>query len=141
MTELAYELNTILKNSLDWEELNNNVVPDFTPITGYEDQQGPFVLYSFIDSKMDIERYFLRNMLIRYYVYDTNIDRIWAISKALRDYLNVGDDVETIKTQMPVGSEFRIDTIELMSAVTSPPSIREGFVNTNNEFKIKYVLL
>lgn len=139
--ELIYDIIAAIKENLDWDALNDGNVPEFIPITGYADTQAPFVLYSFISRMEDEERYYILNDTLRFYVYDSNIDRMWAISRALRTYLNVSDDVVTLKDQIPEDSQFRIVNSCLVSSMTMPPTERDGFVNTVNEFRVKYVLL
>jgi len=141
MSELVYGVNTALKNMIDWDTLNDGTVPDFLPITGYENTTAPFVLYSIVPRVVSNEKYFQAKDGFRYYVYDTNIDRMWAISRAIRDALNVTSDegLETLKAALPGDCEFRILWSVLRHSISFGPAEREGFANTANEFEIAYV--
>jgi len=153
-TELIYDVIYAMKNNVMWDNTDilgvtlsagissiPTVSPDFIPITGYDDSTAPFILYSFITKTESDDQYYFYTDTMRFYVYDTSIDRMWAISRALKEYLNVGDDVEGIKSQIPNDSRYRIVFSKLFSSLTMPPIEREGFVSTVNEFKVKYVLL
>jgi hypothetical protein len=153
-TEIIYDIIHAIKNNVMWDDsstlgvsLNAGISsiptasPDFIPITGYDDSEGPFVLYSFLTKTESDEVYWIYEETIRFYVYDTSIDRMWAISRALKEYLNVGDDVEQLKSDIPSDSRYRILLSKLFTSMTMPPIERDGFVSTVNEFKVKYVLL
>lgn len=143
MSELVYDLNTAIVATIDWDTVSGGVIPDFIPLIGYEDTTAPFVLYSIIPRIVSAEKYYQSRDYIRYYVYDNDIDRMWAISRAIRDVLNVASDegLDTLKSNIPVDSEFRLLYSILRSAVTLSPIEREGFSNTNNEFEVSYVRL
>lgn len=138
--ELVYDITAALSEDIDWAEINDGNIPDFLPITGYDDTVTPFILYSFLPRMEDVERYYILNDSVRYYVYDNDVERMWEISRAIREYLNVGDGVEAIKTTMP-DAQYRVLSSELVYGASFPALEREGFVNTVNEFKVKYVLL
>jgi len=152
-SELIYDIIEALQDNLPWSQMYQGVtlsggttfvtvpLPEFIPITGYDDTVAPFILYSFISRMEDIERYYISVDNLRFYVYDNNIDRMWAVSRAIRNYLNVGDDIETLKGDIPSDSQFRVLNSALVSALSLPPIERDGFVCTVNEFKVKYVLL
>lgn len=139
--ELIYDVIHALKENLSWSTLNAGNIPEFVPITGYDDSTPPFVLYSFISRMEDDERYYFLNDTLRFYVYDNDIDRMWAISRAIREYLNIGDDVNGLKGDIPTDSRYRIVFSGLVSAIAMPPIEREGFASTVNEFRMKYLLL
>jgi uncharacterized membrane protein YkvA (DUF1232 family) len=153
-TEFIYDLIHAMKNNIMWDDGSTigvslsygvssipTVSPDFIPITGYDDSVAPFILYSFITRTESDEQYYFYTDTMRFYVYDTSIDRMWAISRAIKEFLNVGDDVESIKSQIPSDSRYRIVYSKLFSSLTMPPIERDGFVSTVNEFRVKYVLL
>lgn len=143
MSEIVYDINTALKDLLDWDTLNDGTVPEFIPITGYENTTAPFILYSIVPRVVSHEKYYQNRDGIRYYVYDNNIDRMWAISRAIRDALNVTSDegLETLKSAIPTTSEYRILWSVLRHSISFGPAEREGFANTANEFEVAYVLL
>lgn len=143
MSELVYDLNTALKDMLDWDTLNDGVTPEFIPITGYENNEAPFILYSTVPKIVSAEKYFQSKDLFRYYVYDNSFDRMYAISSALKSALNVASDsgLETLKSYMPATSEHRILYSVLKNAISYGPIEREGFLYRANEFEVCYVEL
>ena len=143
MSELVYDLNTALKDMLDWDFLNDGVTPEFIPITGYENNAAPFILYSTIPKIVSAEKYFQSKDIFRYYVYDNSFDRMYAISTALKSALNVASDsgLNVLKSHMPETSEYRILYSILKNAISYGPIEREGFLYRANEFEVCYVEL
>lgn len=143
MSELVYDVNTAIKAMLDWDSLNDGTIPDFIPLTGYEDTEPPFILYSTVPKVVSNEKYFQSKDIFRYYVYDNSFDRMYAISTALKGALNVTSDsgLDILKSYIPATSEHRILYSVFKNAISYGPIEREGFLYRANEFEVCYVEL
>lgn len=138
---IVYDLNAVISAGADWATLNAGTTPEILPLSGYADSEPPFIIYSWIPTIVSAEKYFQQKMLVRYFVYDNDIDRMNAIVEEMKDLLNKGDDLDSIRSLVPVGSNYRILWSILSGGMPGIPLEREGFAFSSVEFEVGYILL
>jgi len=138
---IVYDINSVISGGVDWNAVNAGTTPEITPVYAYADSEPPFIIYSWIPAVVSTEKYFQQIMMIRYFVYDNNFDRMNEIVEAMKDLLNKADDLDNIRTLVPVASKYRILWSVLSGGSPGPPLEREGFGFSSIEFEIGYILL
>lgn len=138
---IVYDVNEVIKAGVDWSTVNGGTTPEIMPLLGYSDSEAPFIVYSWIPSIVSNEKFFQQKMLIRYFVYDNNIDRMNAIVEEIRLLMNKADDLDSIRSLVPVGSDYRILWSVATGGLPGIPLEREGFSFSSIELEIGYVLL
>ena len=140
---IAIEINTAIKDFFS-DEGSPYAGIDITPLFAYNDSSGPFIVYYEFPGTQSEEQFFLRVSNVIYYVYDNDIDRASQIARKLDEFLNVGDEVEYIKSRILAPYyygylNYRLTTSRLVSGSMMPPPEREGFSVISRNYRMVYV--
>lgn len=136
---IEYVINAAVKGEIDWATINGGTIPPVVPIYSNVPQDSPFIVYSWSDTTVSDEKYYQQVGFIRYFIYDTNIDRMNQIRDAIKVALNVGDNVNDIKQSYGSNSNHRLMFCGTNFGVAGPPGERDGTPFTYLEFKVMYV--
>lgn len=130
---LIYDVNQYTKDNLPAPYTDI----DIFPLVGYADSQPPFILYHWLPSKRNVERYWLRRDFVIYNIYDTDAARLFDLTNELEKLFNLADLIQgriESTTNRVLWSEWRGGT-------TTAPILREGFYKMSFEIWIGYVPL
>lgn len=130
---IIYDMNQYVKTQLPAPYTNI----DIFPLVGYVDIDPPFMLYNWLPSKMNVERFYLRKDYITYTVYDTNADRLFDITNEMEKILNLAD---TMQGEVPSANN-RVLWCDWHGGTSSPPIMIEGFYKMAFEICVGYVPL
>lgn len=145
---ISVELNTAVKSKLLTLGTPYSTV-QFIPLSAYQSNEGPFVVYTQFDGTQSEEQFFLKVANVVYNVYDTDISRMKDVAYQIEKFLNVGSGVEEIKSLLstpyytssgsPPPLRYRITTSRKVAGSTRPPLEREGFSSYTLNFRIVYL--
>lgn len=130
---VVYDINNYLKDSLTGDFANI----DIHPLVGYSETSPPFMLYHWLPSKRNIERFYIRRDFIIYNMYDNDADRLFRLSEEMEQLLNLADGIQG-KVE---SNSNRVLWSEWRGGTPSAPSVREGFYKMSFEVWIGYVPL
>lgn len=111
---------------------------EITPLTGYGESPAPFITWEESVSTRNSEQYWLRESILTYYVYDTDLSRGKDIAKAIEDYLHVGDGISGIIADM-TNPVYRLCWCRMASGDMFPPLERDGFASIVRSFDVGYI--
>lgn len=133
MALLVYDINTYLKDNLPapYDDI------EIFPMVGYSEVDPPFMLYFWLPSKVNVERYYMRRDFIFYNIYDTDAERLFDIVNEMEKLLNVAD---AIQGQVDSTSN-RVMWSEWRGGTPTAPLMDEGFYKMSFEVWIGYVPL
>lgn len=140
---ISVELNTAVKTQLTSLGSPYSDV-DIFPLSAYENTDAPFITYFEYPGTQSEEQFFLKISNVIYYIYDTDISRMKDIAWELDKFLNVGDNIELIKSyiSMPAGygsNRYRLTTCRKVSGIMLAPNEREGFAVQSLNFRVVYI--
>ena len=113
---------------------------EITPLTGYGDSPAPFITWEESVATRNSEQYWLRDSVLTYYVYDTDLSRARDIAKDIEDFLHVGDLISTIKIDM-TNPTYRLCWCRMASGDMFAPLERDGFASIVRSFEVGFVEL
>lgn len=132
----AYDINTYLKNDSSLETIAGKVM-NFLPIVATGSQEPPYVVYYYRPNVDNVEYYWQRCDLLRYSIFDSNIDRMYRISERLIDLLGSGDQIA--QSGGCAGTDVRMLSTYLINSSESPSLEKDGIFRINLDFKIMSV--
>ncbi len=134
---IAININPILKKYLISIGYKNI---EIYPINGYSDTRAPFITWLEFPAVQSSEAYWMQQSILTYSVFDNDLSRAKDISVAIQKFLNLGDDIENLKSLIVDPSpDFRICWIRFSSGGMFPPQEREGFASITRSFNVGYV--
>jgi hypothetical protein len=134
---IATNLNVVLKSYLQ-----ANGYPDIEiyPINAYSSSVAPFITWLEFPSIKDGEQYWMYQSTLTYSVFDNDLSRGKDIALKIQSFLNVGDDIASLKAAMTGQSlEFRMLWSRMLGGGMFAPLEREGYTSINRIFEIGYV--
>ena len=132
---IALTIHPILKESLVQA---GYIDIEIFPINGYGDTSSPFITWIEFPSTRNNEQYWLRQSSLTYYVYDNDLSRGKDISKHIDSFLNIGDDVSSIKDEI-VSSDYRLCWSRLVGGGMFPALERDGYTSITRTFEVGYI--
>jgi hypothetical protein len=111
---------------------------DITPLYGYDDSVVPFITWDESVATRSVEQYWLRESILTYYVFDTNLSRAKDIAKLIDTFLNIGDEVNTLKALFTT-PDYRLCWSRLAGGEMYPAIERDGFASVTRNFEVGYV--
>jgi hypothetical protein len=140
---ISIELNTAVKAHLTSLGSPYDQV-EILPLAGYEATSAPFIIYNEYPGTQNEEQFFLRISNVVYTIMDDDISRAKDVAYQLEQYLNVGDYVAGIKSDItnPYDSgplRYRLTTCRLVSGSGTAASQREGFTSISRNFRVVYL--
>lgn len=136
---IEYVLNETIKKEVDWAGLEYPSSAPIMPIYANISQEAPFILYSWSDTTVSDEKFYQQVGYIRYFIYETNIDKLNLLRGEVKRVLNVGDHVSTIKSHGHVSPNRRVLFCGTNFGIAGPPLERDGTAFTYLEFKVLYL--
>ena len=134
---IAMDINPILRNYLITQGYNDI---EIYPINAYGDSSAPFITWLEFPAVRNAESYWMQQSVLTYSVYDTDLSRAKDIAILIQKFLNIGDDIETLKTSILDSTpEFRLCWIRFASGGMFPPAERDGFASITRSFDVGYV--
>lgn len=130
---LIYDVNSYLQNNLPAPYTGI----DIQPMVGAADTAAPHILYHWLPSKRNVERYYIRRDFIIYNIYDTDAERLFDITNEMEKLFNLAD---TIQGQIP-SDDNRTLWCEWRGGTTTAPIMREGWYKMSFEIWVGYVPL
>ena len=132
---IAVDLNPLLQDYLVSQGFRDI---EITPLAGYSDSPAPFITWEEAVSTRNAEQYWMRDSVLTYYIYDTDLSRAKNIAKAIEDYLHVGDMISDIIADMtdPV---YRLCWCRMASGDMFPPLERDGFASIVRSFDVGFI--
>jgi len=133
MALLVYDINNYIKNNLPaaYDDI------EIFPMVGYSEVAPPFMLYFWLPSKVNVERYYIRRDFIFYDIYDTDAARLFDLVNEMEKLFNLADEIQgqvDSSTNRVMWSEWRGGT-------PTAPMADEGFYKMSFEVWIGYVPL
>lgn len=130
---IIYDLNTYIKTSLPSPYTNISIVP----LLGYSDSSPPFIAYQWLPAKKDADRYYMLKDIVVYNIYDTEVDRMEALTEELKTLINKMDKIQGSVSS----SGHRVLWSEWRGGTEMRPLERDGFYKMIFEFWIGYIPL
>jgi hypothetical protein len=134
---ISTNLNVILKSHLQSQGYSSL---EIYPINAYSSSTAPFITWLDFPSIKDAEQYWLYESTITYSIFDNDLSRAKDIALKIEDFLNVGDDISSLKTLM-TGQDlaFRMLWCRMSGGGMFAPLEREGYTSINRIFQVGYV--
>lgn len=134
---IATNLNIILKSYLQDQGYNSI---EIYPINAYSSSTAPFITWLEFPSIKDGEQYWMYQSTITYSIFDNDLSRAKDIALKIENFLNVGDDISSLKTLM-TGQDpvFRMLWSRMLGGGMFAPLEREGYTSINRIFEVGYV--
>jgi len=134
---IATNLNVILKDSLISSGYSGIKI---YPINAYGESEAPFITWIEFPSIKDSEQYWMYESIITYNILDNDLSRVRDIALDIETFLNVGDDIDALKTAMiPQSPAFRLLWCRMIGGGMYAPLEREGFTSMDRMFQVGYV--
>lgn len=134
---IAVDINPVLTDYLVSQGYRDI---EITPLTGYGDSPAPFITWEESVATRNSEQYWLRDSVLTYYIYDTDLSRAKDIAKAIEDFLHVGDVISTVIADM-ANPVYRLCWCRMASGDMFAPLERDGFASIIRSFEVGYVEL
>lgn len=132
----AYDINTYLKDDGDLSNIAGKVM-NFLPIVATGSQEPPYVVYYYRPNIIDVEYFWQRCDLVRYSIFDSDIDRMYQLSERFIDLLGAGDQIN--QSGGCAGTNVRMLSTYLVNSSESPSLEKDGIFRINLDFKIMSV--
>ncbi|MGA1256078.1 MAG: hypothetical protein ACO3YX_03580 [Candidatus Nanopelagicaceae bacterium] len=136
MAVSVYDINTYVKNHSSVSNVAGKVM-SFFPIVATGSPEPPYVVYYYRPDIKNVEAYWQRCDLVRYSVFDSDIDRMYQISEKIIDLLGSGDQIA--QPGGVAGSNVRIQSSYMVSSSEAPALEKDGIFRINLDFKIMSV--
>jgi hypothetical protein len=133
MTISVYDVNTFLKNDPTLQSIAGKTM-NFFPVIGYGTELPPFAVYFFNPSIPSIDAYWNRNDIVRYSLYDSDVDRLFKLSERIIFLLGFGDSVQ--KTGGITSSNHRFKSSVFLGSSLIEPLEKEGWYQMDLDFRI-----
>jgi hypothetical protein len=129
----AYDVNTYLKSDSSMANIAGKTM-SFFPIVATASPEPPYVVYYYRPGIPDVEAYWSRCDLIRYSIFDSDIDRMYRLSERFIDLLGSGDQIA--QPGGLAGNTVRIQSTYMVNSSESPALEKDGIFRINLDFKI-----
>lgn len=129
----AYDVNSYLKNDSDVSNIAGKTM-SFFPIVATASPEPPYVVYYYRPSIPDVEYYWHRCDLIRYSIFDSDIDRMYRLSERFIELLGSGDQIA--QPGGLAGNTVRIQSSYMINSSEAPSLEKDGIFRINLDFKI-----
>lgn len=135
-TIAIYDVNSYLKNDSTIISIAGKTM-NFFPVVATDNEPAPFVVYFFNPIAPNVEEYWHRYDIIKYSIFDTDVDRLFKLSERFIELLSIGDNIA--QTGGIPGTDVRIlSCYQIGSNLVSPLEIN-GWYRMNLDFKLCYV--
>lgn len=135
-TIAVYDVNTFLKNDAQIIAIAGKTM-NFFPVVATDAEPAPFVVYFYNPMVPDVEAYWLRYDVVKYSIFDTNVDRLFRLSERFVEILGSGDQIEA--SGGVSGTDTRIfSSYQTGSNLIAPLEIN-GWYRMNLDFKLCYI--
>lgn len=132
---IAVDINPAVEDYLQSVGFHNI---EITPLAGYGDSPAPFITWEETVSTRSVEQYWLRDSVLTYYIYDTDLSRAKNIAKSLEDFLHVGDIIESIKANI-INPTYKLCWCRMVSGDMFAPLERDGFASIVRSFDVGFI--
>lgn len=132
----VYDVNTYLKDDSSMVTIAGKTM-NFFPIVATASPEPPYVVYFYRPNIRDVEAYWQRCDLVRYSIFDSDIDRMYRISERFIDLLGKGDQIA--QSGGVAGTNVRIQSSYMVNSSESPALEKDGIYRINLDFKIMSV--
>jgi hypothetical protein len=134
---IAMDLNPIIKDYLIDEGYRNI---EIYPINAYGSSKAPFITWLEFPSVRSSEAFWMHQSTLTYTVYDNDLSRAKDIAILIQKFLNVGDDIQSIKDAISTDSqEYRICWSRFTTGGMFPPLEREGYASISRSFDVGFI--
>ena len=135
-TIAVYDVNTFLKNDAQIIAIAGKTM-NFFPVVATDAEPAPFVVYFYNPMVPDVEAYWLRYDVVKYSIFDTDVDRLFRLSERFVEILGSGDQIEA--SGGVSGTDTRIfSSYQTGSNLIAPLEIN-GWYRMNLDFKLCYI--
>lgn len=132
----AYDVNSYLQSDSDMGNIAGKTM-SFFPIVATASPEPPYVVYFYRPNIRDVEAYWQRCDLVRYSIFDSDIDRMYQLAERFIDLLGSGDQIA--QPGGLAGSNVRIQSSYMVNSSESPALEKDGIYRINLDFKIMSV--
>lgn len=129
----VYDINSYIKNDATMGNVAGKTM-SFFPIVATASPEPPYVVYYYRPGIPDVEAYWQRCDLVRYSIFDSDIDRMYKISERFIDLLGAGDQIA--QSNGVAGNSVRIQSSYMVNSSESPALEKDGIFRINLDFKI-----
>lgn len=135
-TMAVYDLNSYLKNDATIVSIAGKTM-NFFPVVATDNEPAPFVVYFFNPIAPNVEEFWHRYDIIKYSIFDTDVDRLFKLSERFIELLSIGDGIA--QTGGVAGTDVRILSCYQTGANLVSPLEINGWYRMNLDFKLCYV--
>lgn len=135
-TIAVYDLNAFLKADTVITTIAGKTL-NFFPVVATDSEPAPFVVYFYNPMVPDVEAYWLRYDVIKYSIFDTDVDRLFRLSERFVELLGHGDQIEAAGGV--TGTDTRILSCYQTGSNLIAPLEINGWYRMNLDFKLCYV--
>lgn len=130
-------LNPVLKShlvGLGYKDI------EIYPINAYGSSVAPFITWLEFPTTANAEVYWMYRANVTYAVFDNDLSRAKDIAIAIQKYLNVGDDIDSLKALMTSPTpQYRLCWSRMSGGGMFPPVERDGYSSITRVFDIGYI--
>lgn len=135
-TMVVYDINSYLKNDSTIISIAGKTM-NFFPVVATDNEPAPFVVYFFNPIAPNVEEYWHRYDIIKYSIFDTDVDRLFKLSERFIELLSIGDNIA--QSGGVAGTDVRVlSSYQIGANLVSPLEIN-GWYRMNLDFKVCYV--
>jgi hypothetical protein len=134
---IGTNINPLLKSHL---QTNGFGSVEIYPINAYANSSAPFITWVEFPSTKSSEIYWMHQSTLTYSIFDNDLSRAKDIAILIQKYLNVGDDISSLKTLMTSPTPiYRLCWSRFVNGGMFPPLEREGYASMTRSFEVGYV--
>ena len=129
----VYDINTALKADSSLANIAGKTM-NYFPVVATNGETAPFVIYYYQPSIPSNEAYWMRKDIIRYSIFDTDVDRLFKISERILELL--GKTGTIAQAGGVTGSNSRILSSYQTGSSLAAPLELNGWYRMNLDFRV-----
>jgi len=135
MTLPIYDINTHLKTDTDIVAAAGKQM-NFYPVVAPGTASAPYVVYYYNPLIPDPDRHWMRKDVVRYSIFDTDVERLFDIAELFIKTLGRADMIAKAGGVEATGQDRRILASAQTDSSLAVPLEKEGWYRMNLDFKI-----
>lgn len=134
---IGQNLNPVVKSHL--VDLGYHDIQIY-PINAYGSSKAPFITWLEFPTTFNQEIFWMYQANLTYAIFDNDLSRSKDIAIAIQKFLNVGDDIESLRDSMASSSpQYRLCWSRMSGGGMFPPIERDGYTSITRVFDIGYI--
>jgi hypothetical protein len=135
MTLPIYDINSHLAQDQDIVTAAGRQM-NFYPVVAPSSATAPYVVYYYNPLIPDPDRHWMRKDVVRYSIFDTDVERLFSVSELFIEILGKADTVAKTGGIEATGQDRRILSSMQTDSSLAVPLEKEGWYRMNLDFRI-----